>query len=161
MHSELGLATLELANFLQRALPTFSSEWWKVHVVDRLSFQQQRIVVERGQSSLQQLDLAALLRIFDQNWYELSQKLTLPREARNWIKELQTIRNKWAHLSAESSPPSEIYRDADTLSRLLNVISASTQSIEAVEKVKSLALMSMSGAQPEVTQISPVVLIAG
>lgn len=157
MHSELGLATLELANFLQRALPTFSSEWWKVHVVDRLSFQQQRIVVERGQSSLQQLDLAALLRIFDQNWYELSQKLTLPREARNWIKELQTIRNKWAHLSTERSPPSEIYRDADTLSRLLNVISASTQSIEAVEKVKSLALMSMSGAQPEVTQVSPVV----
>jgi len=129
MHSELGLTTLELANFLQRELPTFSDAWWKVHVVERLSFQQQRVVAERRQSSLEQLDLAALLRTFDQNWYELSQKLALPREARNWIKELQTIRNKWAHLSTEGSPPSEIYRDADTLSRLLNVISASPQTV--------------------------------
>lgn len=157
MHNELGLATLELAHFLQRELPTFSDEWWKVHVVERLSFQQQRIVAERRQSSLQQLDLAALLRVFDQNWYELSQKLALPREARNWIKELQTIRNKWAHLSTEGSPPSEIYRDADTLSRLLNVVSASSQSIEAVEKIKSIALLSLSETQPAVAQASPAV----
>jgi ATP-dependent helicase HepA len=153
MHSELGLTTLELANFLQRELPTFSDAWWKVHVVERLSFQQQRVVAERRQSSLEQLDLAALLRTFDQNWYELSQKLALPREARNWIKELQTIRNKWAHLSTEGSPPSEIYRDADTLSRLLNVISASPQTIEAVDKLKYLALLTMSGTQPAVAQI--------
>lgn len=153
MHSELGLTTLELANFLQRELPTFSDAWWKVHVVERLSFQQQRVVAERRQSSLEQLDLAGLLRTFDQNWYELSQKLALPREARNWIKELQTIRNKWAHLSTEGSPPSEIYRDADTLSRLLNVISASPQTIEAVDKLKYLALLTMSGTQPAVAQI--------
>lgn len=64
--------------------------------MDRLSFQQQRTVEERGVASLRQLDFAALLRILDQNWYELSNILNLPREGRNWVKELQTVRNKWA-----------------------------------------------------------------
>ena len=154
MHGELRLATSDLANFLQRELPAFSDEWWQRHVIDRLSFQQQRIVNERRHTSLQQLDLAALLRIFDQNWYELSEKLALPREARNWIKELQTIRNKWSHLSAEDTSPSEVYRDADTLGRLLNLIEADPQSIEAVDKLRDFALSSMTGARA--TAVSPV-----
>ena len=42
------------------------------------------------------------------------------------MKELQTVRNKWAHLSAAVVPPSETYRDADTLGRpLAHVIGAS------------------------------------
>src|SRR5450759_1907811 len=124
MNSLLKLATGELSNFLSAKLPTLSDDWWHKHVVSRLSFQQQRVVQERGQTTLQQLDFAALLRLFDQNWYELSNALTLPREGRTWVKELQTVRNKWAHLSAETMPPSEVYRDADTLGRLLILIGA-------------------------------------
>jgi len=41
---------------------------------------------------------------------------------RTWIKELQTVRNKWAHLSAGTMPDGEMYRDADTLGRLLTTI---------------------------------------
>jgi len=147
MHDELRLATSDLAKFLQRELAAFSDQWWQKHVLDRLSFQQQRIAAERRHTSLHQLDLAALLRIFDQNWYELSEKMALPREARNWVKELQTIRNKWAHLSAEDTPPSEVYRDADTLGRLLNLIEADPQSIVAVDKLRESALSSMTRGQ--------------
>jgi ATP-dependent helicase HepA len=136
MHKELGLATGELARFLELKLPSCSDDWWQSHVINKLSFHQQRIASERRQSSLQQFDLAALLRIFDQNWFELSDRFALPREGRNWIKELQTIRNKWAHLSAEDTPPTEVYRDADTLGRLLRLIGAGHQSIETVEALK-------------------------
>ncbi len=121
MHDELRMATSDLANFLQEKLPGLSEQWWDKHVVDRLSFQQQRFVDEKKLSSLRELDFAALLRVLDQNWYDLADKLALPREARNWVKELQTVRNKWAHMAADEQPASEIYRDADTLGRFLTI----------------------------------------
>ena len=146
MHNELRLATSDLARFLQKKLPELSDDWWEKHVIDRLSFQQQRIINERGISSLGKLDFAALLRVFDQNWYDLSNKFAFPREARNWVKELQTVRNKWAHMPAEELPASEVYRDADTLGRFLELIDANADTIEAVQAVKEAALSKMIGS---------------
>lgn len=144
MHNELRRATSDLANFLQDKLPVLSEDWWEKHVVERLSFQQQRVLGEKNVASLRELDFAALLRILDQNWYDLSAKITLPREARNWVKELQTVRNKWAHMSADETPASEAYRDADTLGRLLILIDADEKSITAVQAVKNAALSEMT-----------------
>ncbi|WP_341864153.1 Swt1 family HEPN domain-containing protein [Gymnodinialimonas sp. 57CJ19] len=154
MNNELRIAASDLANFLQEELPNLSDEWWKKHVVDRLSFQQQRIVDEEKISSLRELDLAALLRVLDQNWYDLSNNLAFPREARNWVKELQTVRNKWAHLAAEGAPASEVYRDADTLGRFLALIDAERSSIEAVQVVKDSALEVM--ANQKAAESAPV-----
>jgi superfamily II DNA or RNA helicase len=146
MHDLLRLATTELANFLEENLPTLSTDWWQKHVVARLSFQQQRAVQERGYKSLTQLDFAALLRVLDQNWYDLSNIRDLPREGRTWVKELQTVRNKWAHLSAGVMPPSEVYRDADTLGRLLAMIGADQATLAAVEESKSASVAAMAKA---------------
>src|SRR3989338_10900339 len=105
MDNFLHITTVEIRRYLEKHLPALDAEWWRKHVIDRLSFQQQRIAQERGFTKLDDLDLAALLRIFDQNWFELSgQASSLPREARNWIKELQTIRNKWAHRTGLTPP---------------------------------------------------------
>jgi ATP-dependent helicase HepA len=145
MNDLIRIATTELVRFLDVNLPDLSGDWWQKHVLDRLSFQQQRIVVERGYATLAQLDFAALLRVLDQNWYELSGKLSLPREGRNWVKELQTVRNKWAHLSSQEIPPSELYRDADTLGRLLQIVGASPQSLRSVESTKAAAALQLTG----------------
>lgn len=144
MHELLKTATPELARFLGEKLPGISADWWQKHVIARLSFQQQRVAHERGHSSLLQLDFAALLRVFDQNWYELSNAFNLPREGRTWIKELQTVRNKWAHLSAETLPPSETYRDADTLDRLLKLIGANQAALDAVVASKAVSVSAMA-----------------
>ena len=125
MNDALKFATEELERFLSASLPKISIEWWEKHVIGRLSFQQQRIAQERKQTALRDLDFAALLRILDQNWFELSNSLALPREGRNWVKELQTVRNKWSHLSSREVPSNEVYRDADTLGRVLSMIGAS------------------------------------
>ena len=87
------MASSDLANFLQEKLSDLSEQWWEKHVVDRLSFQQQRFVIEKKIRNLRELDFAALLRILDQNWYDLSDKLALPREARNWVKECKIASN--------------------------------------------------------------------
>lgn len=113
--------------------------------MSRLSFQQQRFAAERNFRTLEALDLAALLRVLDQNWYELSKEAELPREGRSWLKELQTVRNKWAHLSSESIPPSETYRDADTLGRLLAMVGGSQSACETVEEEKAKAVSLMAG----------------
>jgi superfamily II DNA or RNA helicase len=140
----LRTATIELASFLSRHLPSLADDWWTATVIDRLSFQQQRIVSERGFATLEQLDFAALIRVFDQNWYELSQHFGLPKEGRHWVKELQSVRNKWAHLSAQAISPGEIFRDADTFNRLLEMIEASPAAIEQAEQVKASAVARMA-----------------
>lgn len=144
MHNEIKLAASDLADFLQEKLPNLSDQWWEKHVIDRLSFQQQRIVREKKVANLRELDFAALLRVLDQNWYDLSEKLALPREARNWVKELQTVCNKWAHMASEDTPASETYRDADTLGRFLTLIDANENSISAVQAAKNAALAKMT-----------------
>ena len=144
MNDLANITMRELCRFLARHLPNASESWWEDRVVDRLSFQQQRMVQERDFRRLEQLDLAGLLRVLDQNWIELSADLSLPREGRNWIKELQTVRNKWAHASIEDIPASEKYRDADTLERLLGLLDADEASLTEVEKLKSSSLAAMA-----------------
>jgi hypothetical protein len=144
MNDLVRIETTALVRFLSTHLPALSDEWWEKHVMDRLSFQQQRMVQERNYRRLEQLDLAALLRVLDQNWFELSGRLGLPREGRHWVKELQTVRNKWAHASIAETPASENFRDADTLGRLLNMLDAEEASLATVEKVKSAALAAMT-----------------
>lgn len=146
MNDLIQPATRALANFLSAMLPRLSADWWQKHVVVRLSFQQQRMVDERGFTSLEQLDFGALLRVLDQNWYELSQAVSLPREGRTWVKELQTVRNKWAHLPAQAIAASEIYRDTDTLGRVLEMLSAEAASIAMVEAAKKDALATMAAS---------------
>ena len=144
MYDLIRVGTVELTRFLSAELPKLSAKWWQRLVVDRLSFHQQRSVQEKKHNSLQQLDFAALLRVLDQNWNELCDRLNLPREGRSWVKELQTVRNKWAHLAADSMPAGETYRDTDTLGRLLAMIGSSPASLEAVETGKAACIATMA-----------------
>ena len=144
MHELIRTATAELAAFLAAHLSALGEGWWETHVADRLSFQQQRTVEERGLTKLAQLDFAALLRILDQNWYELSQALNLPREGRTWVRELQSVRNRWAHLSAAPVPAEDLYRDADTLARVLGMLGAAPASVDAAESAKRHALSDLA-----------------
>jgi len=98
MYSLLANDTAEsLRVFLSSILPEISPNWWSANVISSLSFQQQRMVEEKGIASLSGLDLAALLRILDKSWYDVSAKRNLGNEARTWTREMQHIRNKWAH----------------------------------------------------------------
>ena len=147
MNDLIRLATGDLSRFLAKALPAMGDNWWRCRVTDRLSPQQQRMVYERGISSLSQLDFAALLRVMEQNWSELSEGLRLPRDGRTWVKELQGVRNRWAHLSAEAVSAADVYRDVDTLERFLALIDAEPPSLAAVAAAKDAALAKMVGAR--------------
>ena len=122
----LHKTAVELCHFLGKRLPALGGEdWWAKCVVDKLSFHQQRYIKQHNVCELRDLDLAALIRILDQNWYDLNWKETFPSDARHFVKEMQTVRNRWAHESVEEYPQDDIYRDMDTLQRFLAVINAS------------------------------------
>lgn len=140
MNELLSSAAPAICDWLRIVLPALDASWWKLHVVDRLTFQQQRSVLERGFTSLNQLDLAALLRVLDQNWSEIAANQALPRDARTWVKELQSVRNRWAHAPSAGLPPDDAFRDADTLGRLLRTIQAPAELLEQVDEFKAAAL---------------------
>ena len=133
----LAEAAKGLADYLCRVLPAISENWWKDTVLKVLTFQQRQRVEQKGSDSLSALDLAALIRILDQNWYEISNKMNLSPEARHFVKEMQTVRNRWAHVGAEGFPDEDIYRDLDTLQRFALAIEAKGDFIERVKYIKS------------------------
>lgn len=141
MFSLLSNETAEsVRSFLNSVLPEVSTDWWSANVLPSLSFQQQRMVDEKKILSLSGLDLAALLRIIDKNWFDISAKHSLSNEARTWTREMQQIRNKWAHAAGHPLEAEDLYRDLDTLQRFLGAINADNFLVEKVKEKKQECL---------------------
>lgn len=113
------------ARFLEHHLPQVcGEEWWKKCVRWKLSVPQERLLNERKIKTLSELDLAALLRVLEKNWRELSLKLGLPRDGRTIVNEVRNIRNRYAHEGLAGTLLEDQQRDADTLARYLALIQA-------------------------------------
>jgi superfamily II DNA or RNA helicase len=136
----LGVATGQLSTFLKKILPSLFEDWWKQAVVNNLSFQQQQQIERRNLNSLESLDLAALLRVLDQNWYQISNKLHLSVESRHFVKEMQTVRNRWAHAGNEGFPTDDVYRDLDTLQRFVAIIDDGEVLLQEIRATKASLL---------------------
>jgi len=135
----------ELCQFLAEMLPRIETDWWIRCVVARLTFQQQNFVRSSGTATLAGLDVAALMRVMDQNWHEIVPLRNLAPASRTWLKEAQTIRNRWAHAPAGGLEPEETYRDLDTLERFLSTIGAKAGLLEEIRLEKKSLLGKLSG----------------
>jgi len=142
----LSTTTRLLSDFLLEILPTFEDNWWQVTVLDCLSYNQQRHITSSRISTLSGLDLAALLRVLDRNWYRIDTKLNLMRESRHFVKEMQYVRNRWAHAGAEGFPVDDVYRDLDTIQRFISTICQDENILETVRTTKASLLRSTSSA---------------
>jgi len=132
--------TKELCAWLGKILPRLSDNWWQTHVLEQLSFQQIQIVEQHGIKTLAGLDLAALLRILDRNWFEISTIAALPPGTRNFVKEMQTIRNRWAHACSENACANDLYRDLDTMQRLATAMDADHAFIDRIALEKQVLI---------------------
>lgn len=135
------------AQFLEHNLPTIcDDDWWKKCVRWKLSVPQERVLDEGKISELGGLDLAALLRVVEKNWRELSFSLRLPREGRTLINEVRNIRNRLAHESLEEISMDDRLRDVDTLQRYFSLINADDSVIKSAKKLhKELMKRVMDG----------------
>ena len=140
IHNLLQRLSEQLAVFLDKQLPPLFDDWWNKAVVSNLSFQQKRRLEQRNITSLSGLDLSGLLRVLDRNWYQISNSLDLTSEARHFVKEMQTVRNRWAHADTEGFPVDDIYRDLDTLQRFGIVICSDERLIQNLRETKAALL---------------------
>ena len=78
LNSYLHTSANVLAEWLGSLLPRASDDWWEECVLDKLSYNQREMAIERGFTELGQFDLAALLRIADKSWYAMRNVAFLP-----------------------------------------------------------------------------------
>lgn len=144
--------TKELCACLGQVLPKLSSTWWQECVREKLSVPQLQIVEQYRIDSLPGLNMAALLRIFDRNWFEISSVVALPPGTRNFVEEMQTIRNRWAHAGSEETGQDDLFRDLDTMQRLATAMDADSSFIEKIagEKQKFIGKK-----EPDLTLATP------
>jgi hypothetical protein len=123
--------------YLKSVLSKIYDNWWSEGVLKKLSKEQAEYIIREKINSLDGLDLAKLLRVFDENWNEISRKMDLASDARTFIKEMKSIRNKLAHSTGSNFYRDEIFRDLDTLQRLATIINAANAFIEEIQIVKN------------------------
>ena len=111
----LHLATKELSEWLNNLLHRVTKDWWQDCVIDNLSQSQQEIAEEKGFSKLEDLDLAALLRVTDKAWYDLRTVTFLKSTERQIVRDMIRVRNNWAHVSVNLLEKDVLLNDVDTI----------------------------------------------
>jgi len=132
-----------LAAYLESVLPILSKDWWNQKVVPVFMDDQRRQMELRKNTRLASFDLAALLRIFDWNWREISFRKNLTPEIRNYLKDMQNLRNRWSHPSSEGISVDDEYRDLDTIQRFATAIGADDNFLQEIRTAKNLVAKEM------------------
>ena len=120
------------------------------YLKEKLSYSQQSRLKRLDAPSLDELDLAALLRVLDQNWYQLSNSQGFTNEDRHYVKEMMTIRNRWAHADTQPRHRDDIFRDLDTIQRFARIINAGEKFDETLGEAKSKIYSSSMAQKAEV-----------
>lgn len=122
INKNLYRSTERLAAWLLRAFKK-NSNYWCDFVLTKLSDNQRMITTSKGLNELIDLDLAALLRIADRNWYELLRMYSdIGNTEREIVRAITGIRNRWAHCSAEPYPKEQILSDLYNLRDFFKII---------------------------------------
>ena len=131
LHKAAGL----LAKWLEPRLRNVSEEWWVDCVLLKLSEMQRKVTEEKGYRSLSELDLAALLRVADKNWYSMSIREYLTVNERNCLKNMQSVRNNWAHMGSALPEASLVLGDLEIVERFYELMYADRKDIEEIQSL--------------------------
>ncbi len=137
MQGYIHKAAQELSSWLSKLLPQTSEDWWNDCVLDKLSQAQSERAREKGLSKLEELDLAALLRIADKAWYEMRAVAYLPSKKRECIRSMMRVRNNWAHLSASIPNKDAVIADLKTLRQFFEQMYCDHSLLSEIEDFKN------------------------
>ena len=136
MHEYLHTGTKELCAWLAKMLPRVGEDWWQVCVIDNMSFVQRQYAEENGFSKLEDLDLAALLRVTDKSWYDMRSFAYLPTKDRQCVRDMMKVRNNWAHLSGAIADKDIVIRDVDTILAFFENVIVTNKYTKGIEEFK-------------------------
>lgn len=119
--------------WLNKKLPTITGNWWQELVVNNLSMIQREHVLNNGINSIDGLDLAELLRVFDRNWFVITSRFFVNNKERNNIRKMQEVRNSWAHITPNAISKEKVIADVDTIIALMQAFDASMNETRDME----------------------------
>jgi ATP-dependent helicase HepA len=153
------LATLGvlLRRFLNRELPVLGPDWWDQGVLTKLTYQQRAQANEQRWTGLDDLDVAATLRVIDQNWDLFRRKNLVKWEDRHWLKEAASVRNRHSHDAPGREPGTDrMYRDLDTLALLANALDPGTAEAMQLAAARAGALANIAPAASAAASAAPI-----
>lgn len=127
----------------------FEGEWWSKGVLGVLRDHQRRDLPTKveGKNLVEKLDAALCLLLVDLHWESVF-KRKLSRQHRNWVKELMTTRNTWAHKGSPDMASEDAWRALDTMTRLIEKIDPA-----ATERLRELARTVRYGTEGPSTSV--------
>lgn len=134
MNSYLHESATVLVTWLDDILPRVADTWWDDCVLNSLSYTQREIANAKAFSKLSDFDLAALLRIANKSWYDMRTVAYLPSSEREVIREMMTVRNNWAHCSAELPGKDVVLNDLHTISTLISQLGGDKSILKDISK---------------------------
>lgn len=133
IHEFEYILTQSIYLWLNDILPQIADNWWNDLVLENLSFLQNRAIEDKNIETLSGLDLAALLKIVDRNWFAINDLCFLNNKNRYLIKEMQKVRNDWAHISLEDVSKDKFIKDSNLIKDLLFFFEASKNDIGVID----------------------------
>ncbi len=155
INSYLHESATALASWLGRILPRVDSAWWEECVLANLTYAQRDIAEKRNFEKLEDFDLAALLRVANKSWYDMRTVAYLPTSERECIREMISVRNNWAHCSAQLPDKDSIIHDLRIIKQFFEQIGCSKDDIVDVglfiELIEAPDSISATDAEEETT----------
>ena len=161
MNTYLHDAAKELISWLYKMLPRVSDEWWQECVIANLSYAQRELAGKNGYTQLEQLDLAALLRVTDKSWYDMRAFAYLPTVQRECVRAMMKVRNNWAHIAGAISDKDVVLKDLDVLLTFFETViitNAYTEKInKTIEEIRNADFSAVFTPEPipVVTAVTP------
>lgn len=126
------ITTRKLVRWLKRFLPYYN-DWWEKRVISNLSPEQVLKAQEGHFSTLEDFDLAALLRVFIRNWNLFRQQIWLTDDDKECTIKMFGVRNDLAHSNTVKEVKTWVVGNLRIMADFLLVLNANTES-KAVAK---------------------------
>lgn len=123
----------QIGAWLEKKLPKITDDWWQELVFNNLSPLQRETVFRNDIHEIRGLDLAALLRVLDRNWFVITSMFFINNKERGNIRTMQEVRNTWAHITPNDISKARVIDDVNVIIALMQAFDASMKDTRDME----------------------------
>lgn len=123
----------QIGNWLGKKLPKIADNWWQELVFNNLNSYQREVVLKNDIHEISGLDLAAILRVLDRNWFVITSTFFINNKERGKIRAMQEIRNTWAHITPNDISKAKVIDDVNIIIDLMQAFDASMKDTRDME----------------------------
>ncbi len=123
----------QIGSWLEKKLPKITEDWWQELVFNNLSQLQRETVIRNDIHEISGLDLAALLRVLDRNWFVITSTFFINNRERGNIRTMQEIRNTWAHITPNDINRQRVIDDVNVIIALMQAFDAGMKDTRDME----------------------------